>query len=150
MKILPIKKSAEFQIIGKKGRKIHSKTVLLISFPSPKSYLQDKNQGKNSADFLRFGLTVSKTVGNAVTRNLAKRRLREAVKKIFAQSGKNHQDYVIIAKREIAKATYEEILENLDFCLKKSDYSPKASLPTSGATTCNSLGLKDNHQKISP
>lgn len=118
MKILHIKKSAEFQIIGKKGKKIHAKTILLISLPTPKIYLQDKNQGRNAADFLRFGLTVSKTVGNAVARNLAKRRLREAANQTLAELGKNHQDYVIIAKREIANASYDEILNNLRSCLK--------------------------------
>lgn len=119
VKILRIKKSTEFQNIGKKGKKFHAKTLLLISLPTPEFYLQDKLKGKNAADFIRLGFTVSKAVGNAVARNLAKRRLREAVKNIALTHGKNHHDYVIIAKRDIANVDYSNIVSDLSFCFRK-------------------------------
>lgn len=119
MKILRIKKSTEFQNIGKKGKKFHAKTILLISLTTSEFYFQDKLKGKNASDFLRIGFTVSKKVGNAVIRNLAKRRLRQASKSLLLEYGKNHHDYVIIAKREIKDATYEDILRDLKFCLKR-------------------------------
>lgn len=118
MKILGIKKSAEFQNIGKKGKKFHAKTVLVITLPTPQFYFCNKQLGKNALDFMRVGFTVSKTVGNAVTRNFAKRRLREAAKMVLLKHAKNHHDFVIIAKREIAKASYDEILKDLNFTLK--------------------------------
>jgi ribonuclease P protein component len=121
VKILRIKKSIEFQKIGKKGKKFHSKTLLLLSLPTPEFYLQDKLESKNAANFLRVGFTVSKTVGNAVVRNYAKRRLREACKALLLEYGKNHHDYVIIARREIKGATYETILSDLRFCLRRID-----------------------------
>lgn len=106
-------------MIGKKGKKFHSKTLLLLSFPTPEFYLQDQLKGKNATDFLRVGFTVSKTVGNAVIRNYAKRRLREASKALLLKYGKNHHDYVIIARREIKDAAYETILSDLRFCLRR-------------------------------
>lgn len=70
-------------------------------------------------EFCRVGYTVSKIVGNAVVRNLAKRRLREAVRELMPQYAKLHMDYVIIAKREIAEQDFKKVCEDLKFCVKR-------------------------------
>lgn len=119
LRILTIKKSSEFKKISKTNKKFHAKTILLLSFPTSSCYFYNQEQGKNAEKFCRVGYTVSKTVGNAVVRNLAKRRLREAVLKLFPQYAKLHNDYVIIAKREIAQADFKIILSDLKFCLKR-------------------------------
>jgi len=119
MKILPIKKSAEFQKIGKKGEKFYSKTVLLLSLPTPEFYFQNLVKNKNASDFWRVGYTVSKTVGNAVVRNRAKRRLRETFRALAPRYAKNHSDYVLIARKEIAEADFEKISSDLKFCLTR-------------------------------
>ncbi len=117
-KILQIKKSSEFQTISKKGQKFYSKTILLLSSVSPQIYFQDLNKDKKAKDFCRIGYTVSKTVGNAVTRNRAKRRLRQAFYELSCLA-KNHYDYVIIARKEIAEADFAKISSDLKFCLKR-------------------------------
>lgn len=119
LKILPVRKSAEFQTISKKGQKFYSKTVLLLCLPTPEFYFQNLNSGKNAADFCRVGYTVSKTVGNAVTRNRGKRRLREAFRALALLHAKNHYDYVLIARKEIAEADFKKIFGDLKFCLKR-------------------------------
>lgn len=129
LKILPVRKSAEFQTISKKGQKFYSKTVLLLCFPTPEFYFQNLDTGKNAADFCRVGYTVSKTVGNAVTRNRGKRRLREAFRELSLLHSKKHYDYVLIARKEIADADFKKIFSDLKFCLKRiHDSSKPASL----------------------
>jgi len=120
LKILPIKKSAEFQKIGKKGQKFYSKTLILLSLPTPQFYFQDLEKDKKLKDFCRIGFTVAKTVSKqAVLRNKAKRRLREAFKKIAPNLAKNLHDYVIIARKEIVDADFAKISGDLKFCLSR-------------------------------
>ena len=123
LKILTIKKSAEFKSIGnisnKKTKKFLSKTLILLSHQTNNKYFQDLSLQKNAKDFCRIGYTVSKKVGNAVVRNKAKRRLREAFRKLATDFTTNNFDYVIIAKKEISSADFSQITSDLKFCLKR-------------------------------
>lgn len=59
---------------------------------------------------LRVGYTCSKKIGNAVTRNRAKRRLREVARRVLPEMGHAGWDYVLIGR---PKATVERGFENL-------------------------------------
>lgn len=123
MKILQIKKSSDFKKIGnpknQQTLKFFSKTLILLAHKTNQQYLQDTSSGKMAKDFCRIGYTVSKKVGNAVIRNKAKRRLREIFKVLAPDMAKNHFDYVIIAKKEIAGADFDKIISDVKFCLKR-------------------------------
>ena len=120
MHILGIKKTVEFQKIGKRGEKFFSKSLILLTAPTDKFYFKDSETGKNADDFCRFGVTVAKKVSKlAVHRNKAKRRLREAFKKLGPKYAQNHQDYVIIARKEILDADFKKIMSDLKFCISR-------------------------------
>lgn len=116
LKILKITKSAEFR---GNFSKFHAKNLILLTRPTAKQYLFNQKTGQNAQDFCRLGLTASKKVGNAIKRNRAKRQLREAATKIMPNFGKNEHDYVIIAKNTIKDVGFDDILRDLEFCLRR-------------------------------
>ena len=54
----------------------------------------------NSAEQVRFGITVTKKIGNAVLRNRAKRRLRALARDVLAPCAVPGWDYVLVARPE--------------------------------------------------
>lgn len=63
---------------------------------------------------VRLGLTCSRKVGNAVARNRAKRRLREAARIVLPFDGRPGWDYVLIGRREVtATRKFAELVADL-------------------------------------
>ena len=83
-----------------------------------------------------MGFVVSKAVGNAVTRNLVKRRLRHLVRERTALVPPESM-VVVRALPGAALASYDELARELDRCLERcgvdvsssADHAPKAGLP---------------------
>ena len=71
----------------------------------------------NELDHNRFGFMVSKRLGNAVTRNLVKRRLREVVRLTDLKDG---WDAVFIARRGAEKADYHELQQAAQNLLRRT------------------------------
>lgn len=61
----------------------------------------------------RFGLTVTKKVGNAAVRNRIRRRLKEAARVHAAGDMATGSDYVIVGRREVLDATFEDLTREL-------------------------------------
>ncbi len=61
----------------------------------------------------RFGLTVTKKVGNAVVRNRIRRRLKEAMRVHAARDMAPASDYVIVARREVIDAPFATLKAEL-------------------------------------
>lgn len=128
MKILSIKKSADFKNINQNGNKFFAKSLILLSDQTPEKYHYNKEKQQNAQDFCRVGYIVSKKIGNAVLRNKAKRRLREAVRKVFVEFAKKNRDYVIIARSQINEADFDKIISDLKFCIKRVDNNKNYSV----------------------
>lgn len=117
MKIFTIKTSAEFKKISQTQQKFFSKSVILLT---SKSLFLDKRNSTEKFIFCRVGYTVAKTVSKlSVQRNLAKRRLREAFRKLAVNHAKAGFDYVIIARKEILDNDFDKIFSDLKFCLTR-------------------------------
>ena len=69
---------------------------------------------------VRVGFTCSKKVGNAVARNRAKRRLREAARAVLLAHGQQGCDYVLIGRADAtANRPFDLLLGDLRYALKK-------------------------------
>lgn len=81
------------------------------------------------ADLIRVGFTCSKKVGNAVARNRAKRRLREAARVVLPDTGQPGWDYVLIGRATVtAGRDFMDLQGDLRYALKKihAPRSPRA------------------------
>lgn len=75
-------------------------------------HLQGRKRAEGEATGIRVGFTCSKKVGNAVARNRAKRRLREAARIVLAEMGRDGWDYVLVGRKDITATLPFEVLTN--------------------------------------
>ncbi|UJF26941.1 ribonuclease P protein component [Planococcus sp. 107-1] len=99
-----IKKNKEFQQIFKKGKSFANRQFIV--------YVLKSDQPE-----FRLGLSVSKKVGNAVTRNRIKRYIRQTFLEL-KDDLKPNTDYVIIARQQAAEMDFHESKKSLEHVLK--------------------------------
>ena len=66
----------------------------------------------------RIGLTATKKIGNAVTRNRARRRMRALARDHLAPLAKNGIDYVLIARHDTATANWQNMANGLQKAIR--------------------------------
>ncbi|MEH7503398.1 ribonuclease P protein component [Neobacillus drentensis] len=104
-KELRIKKNKEFQAAFQQGHSFANRQFVVYSL---------KKEGQ---DYFRIGLSVSKKIGNAVTRNRIKRYVRQSVFELNDQLAPGN-DYVIIARKPAAEMDFFEVKKSLTHVLK--------------------------------
>lgn len=72
---------------------------------------------RSGSEQIGAGFTATKKVGNAVTRNRAKRRLREAARALLPLHGKPGTDYVFIARMDTATIGWQRLLDDMESAL---------------------------------
>jgi ribonuclease P protein component len=97
-----LRKNGQFQYVYRKGKRAACREMVLFYVRGPR---------------LLVGFSVSKKVGNAVTRNRTKRRMREAFRPLIPRlrAGK----YVLIARSAAAIAPFEDLRRSLCYLVRK-------------------------------
>lgn len=62
---------------------------------------------------VRYGVTATKRIGNAVIRNRAKRRLRELAREFLPEFGQDGYDYVLIARDRTPVREWSKLREDV-------------------------------------
>jgi ribonuclease P protein component len=69
---------------------------------------------------LRVGFTATKKLGNAVIRNRAKRRLREAARLVLATKPELRAELVLVGRRETGTMDFAKLRRNLEAALNEA------------------------------
>lgn len=77
---------------------------------------------------VRFGLTASKKIGNAVTRNRARRRLRAAAQEILPLEGRAGFDYVMIGRVHTGPRKWSDLKNDLRSALRALHKRPSEDM----------------------
>lgn len=107
LKLARIKKRPEYLAVANTRRK----------WVTPSFILQAKPGTGDSRP--RAGFTTSKKVGNAVIRNRARRRLKEAARMIVPQKGLTGWDYVFIGRQAATDYPFEKMMSDISWALAK-------------------------------
>lgn len=102
-----VKKEKDFSAIFKEGKSFANRKFVIYRL-------------ENDEQHFRVGLSVSKKLGNAVTRNQIKRRIRHILIEYKNQLVEN-VDFVVIARKGIEILEYAEMEKNLLHVLKLSN-----------------------------
>lgn len=101
-----LKRRSDFLRVKDAGKKWVSPTVIVQA-------------GNGETSGIRYGITATKKLGNAVMRNKVKRRLREAVRKVLKTPAQKSADIVLIGRDATAACAFETLVKDLTWCLKK-------------------------------
>ena len=101
-----VKKEKDFSAIFKEGKSFANRKFVIYRL-------------ENTEQHFRVGLSVSKKLGNAVTRNQIKRRIRHILIEHKNQLVEN-VDFVVIARKGVEILDYAEMEKNLLHVLKLS------------------------------
>lgn len=100
-----IKKNEEFQTVFKNGKSFANRQFVVYVFK------------KDQQPEFRIGLSVSKKIGNAVTRNRIKRYLRQSFLELKDRV-KSDMDYVIVARHQAAQIDFHETKKSIEHVLR--------------------------------
>lgn len=74
----------------------------------------------NGNDMMRFGITVTKKIGNAVVRNRMKRRFRALLRELLPEAGLAAHDHVLIGREGGIERDFAKLREELAMALSRA------------------------------
>lgn len=112
-----LRKRQDFLAVAS-GKRVHL-PLLTLQYRPRDSQSTDQTSAEPNTLLSRFGLTITKKIGNSVVRNRIRRRLRAALDQISLSATPPH-DYVIIARQGCLNAPFHSLVEAINQALQKS------------------------------
>ena len=126
----------------------------ITSIPTRAGFLHARNRGikaisrgvviqaaPNDKPHWRVGFTATKKIGNAVTRNRARRRLRAAVRECLQPIAHSGTDYVLIARHDTATRRWDDLLADMrkatKYLHRQLESESSGGVPASNAPASN-------------
>ena len=101
----------DFKRVRRSGNSYAHPLIVLISSP-------------NMLEISRFGISAGRSVGNAISRNKAKRQLREIIRPLVS-SVTIGWDIIFLARKSLATATYSELETAVQQMLQRAELLDK-------------------------
>jgi ribonuclease P protein component len=110
-----VRESRDYRRISRSGSRSASKNFVVLAAPT-----RDLATGERPGGGQRLGVTVSRRVGNAVTRNRVKRRIREWFRKVRSELATD-TEIVVIARREAAEIDWRSMTTDLTQLVERAN-----------------------------
>ena len=108
-----LKRASDFQRVRRNGRSFAHPLVVLVVAP-------------NAEGRVRIGVAAGRTIGHAVARNRAKRRLREVMRPLIPQLPPGW-DILLIARRPINQAPFAALQQAVHQLLRRAGLLPPSA-----------------------
>ncbi|HHT86735.1 MAG TPA: ribonuclease P protein component [Clostridiales bacterium] len=105
-RLYSLKRNKEFRYVYKTGKAIASKCLVLV-------------YRRSNHELPRIGFSVSKKIGNSVTRNRVKRRMRAAFSPLLPRV-KPGSSIIFVAREPILNESFLGIVESIEGLLNKA------------------------------
>lgn len=106
MKISRLRVRRDFLFVAQGRKAVRSSVVV------------QAREGHCPPDEIRVGFTATRKIGNAVVRNRAKRRLKEAARLLLPLHGQAGTDYVFIARVTTGAKAWTRLLDDVQSALQ--------------------------------
>ena len=107
-----LRRKSDFSAIYNRGKSVGERYIVLF-------------YKKNNLGYDRRAFLASKKVGKAVSRNRARRLMKESVRQLEGHFASGY-DYIFIARNTITKSKCADVKKSIEAALKRSGILPKS------------------------